>query len=175
MRTDGGKTICENYSARVILLLAIVIDNEPGSDSAGPGFAPPGFARQETTINRREFAPVGCRSRDYHRYTDDLKQINDEKYALLKSYAQMWGDMSDQDALIHIRRWLEVDQKVQELRLKYVPLGQSGTPREKDRNVFSVGPAYQHDDGCAAIIADSFGAREKEYRRPLIRCNRTAP
>jgi hypothetical protein len=58
----------------------------------------------------------------YQHYTNDLKQINDEKYALLKNYAQSWGDMSNQDALIYIRRWLEVDQKVQELRSKYVPV-----------------------------------------------------
>jgi hypothetical protein len=58
----------------------------------------------------------------YQHYTNDLKQINDEKYALLKNYAQSWGDMSNQDALIYIRRWLEVNQKVQELRSKYVPV-----------------------------------------------------
>jgi hypothetical protein len=58
----------------------------------------------------------------YQHYTSDLKQINDEKYALLKNYAQSWGDMSNQDALIYIRRWLEVDQKGQELRSKYVPV-----------------------------------------------------
>jgi len=41
---------------------------------------------------------------------------------LLKNYAQSWGNMSDQDALIYIRRWLEVDQEVQALRSKYVPV-----------------------------------------------------
>jgi len=51
-----------------------------------------------------------------------LKQINDEKYVLLKDYAQSWGNMSNQDALIYIRRWLEVDQEVQALRSKYVPV-----------------------------------------------------
>jgi len=58
----------------------------------------------------------------YQHYTNDLKLINDEKYVLLKNYTQTWGDMSNQDALIYIRRWLEVDQKVQELRFKYVPV-----------------------------------------------------
>jgi hypothetical protein len=58
----------------------------------------------------------------YQHYTNDLKQINDEKYALLKDYAQSWGNMSNHNALIYIRRWLEVDQQVQELRSKYVPV-----------------------------------------------------
>jgi hypothetical protein len=58
----------------------------------------------------------------YQHYTNDLKQINDEKYVLLKNYSQMWGNISNQDALIYIRRWLEVDQEVQALRSKYVPV-----------------------------------------------------
>ena len=67
-----------------------------------------------------------------------MRQINDEKYALLKNYAQMWGDMSDQDALIHIRRSLEVDQKVQELRLKYVPLVSQVLPGKKTATFFQL-------------------------------------
>ncbi len=58
----------------------------------------------------------------YQRYADELQHINDEKYVLLKNYAQSWGDMSNQDALIYIRRWLEVDQKAQALRVQYVPI-----------------------------------------------------
>jgi hypothetical protein len=58
----------------------------------------------------------------YEHYKNDLRKINDEKYALLKIYAQSWGNMSNQDALIYIRRWLEVDQEVQALRSKYVPV-----------------------------------------------------
>ena len=46
----------------------------------------------------------------YYHYSDDLKQLSDERFALLKNYAETWGDMSDQDALIYVRRWLELDQ-----------------------------------------------------------------
>ncbi len=67
-------------------------------------------------VEAEKFWPI------YQHYTNDLKQINDEKYSLLKSYAESWGDMSNQDALIYIRRWLEVDHKVQELRSRYVPV-----------------------------------------------------
>lgn len=58
----------------------------------------------------------------YQHYAGDLKLINDEKFALVKSYSQSWGSMSNQDALIYIRRWLEVDQEAQQLRSKYVPV-----------------------------------------------------
>jgi hypothetical protein len=67
-------------------------------------------------VEAEKFWPI------YQHYTNDLKLIYDEKYALLKNYAQSWGDMSNQDALIYIRRWLEVDQKAQELRSQYVPV-----------------------------------------------------
>jgi hypothetical protein len=58
----------------------------------------------------------------YQHYTNDLKLIYDEKFVLLKKYSETWGNMSNQDALIYIRRWLELDQQAQELRSKYVPV-----------------------------------------------------
>lgn len=69
-----------------------------------------------TDAEAEKFWPI------YQHYTNDLKLIYDEKFGLLKNYAQSWGDMSNQDALIYIRRWLELDQKAQELRSKYVPV-----------------------------------------------------
>jgi hypothetical protein len=58
----------------------------------------------------------------YEHYTNDLKQINDEKYVLPKNYAQSCGNISNHDALIYIRRSLEIDQEVQALRSMYVPV-----------------------------------------------------
>jgi|SRR5580704_3697223 hypothetical protein len=58
----------------------------------------------------------------YEHYANDLKQINDEKYDLLRNYAQSSRDISNHDALIYIRRSLEIDQEAQALRSKYVPV-----------------------------------------------------
>jgi len=58
----------------------------------------------------------------YNHYVRDLQEVNDQKYALLKEYAEMWSTMSDQDALIYVRHWLEVDGQAQALRLQYVPV-----------------------------------------------------
>ena len=57
----------------------------------------------------------------YNRYGDELRQINDEKYRLVREYGEQWPTMTNEQALIYIRRWLEVDEQVQQLRLKYVP------------------------------------------------------
>ena len=45
----------------------------------------------------------------YNHYVKDLQLVNDKKYALLKQYAEMWATMTDQDALIYVRNWLEAD------------------------------------------------------------------
>src|SRR5580704_8908874 len=55
----------------------------------------------------------------YNHYVKDLQEVNNQKYALLKQYAEMWATMSDEDALIYVRHWLEADGQAQALRLKY--------------------------------------------------------
>src|ERR1700746_253196 len=45
----------------------------------------------------------------YNHYVKDLQVVNDQKYALLKQYAEMWATMSDQDAMIYVRHWLGAD------------------------------------------------------------------
>jgi hypothetical protein len=74
----------------------------------------------------------------YRHYVADLIEINNEKYRLIKEYNAMWGNMPDQDALIYIRRWLEVDQKVQALRLSYVPAVSQVLPGKKAATFFQL-------------------------------------
>jgi hypothetical protein len=35
----------------------------------------------------------------YRRYSDELRQINDEKFRLVKDYGQQWGTMTNDQAL----------------------------------------------------------------------------
>lgn len=74
----------------------------------------------------------------YKHYADDLHEVNNEKYALLKQYAEMWSTMTDQDALIYVRRWMEVDQEAQALRLKYVPTVSQVLPGKKTATFFQL-------------------------------------
>jgi len=74
----------------------------------------------------------------YNRYGDELRQINDEKYRLVKDYADEWPEMTNEQALIYIRRWLEVDQQVQQLRLKYVPEVSQVLPGKKAATFFQL-------------------------------------
>jgi hypothetical protein len=74
----------------------------------------------------------------YKHYADDLHEVNNAKYALLKQYAETWSTMTDQDALIYVRRWMEVDEEAQALRLKYVPLVTRVLPGKKAATFFQL-------------------------------------
>jgi hypothetical protein len=74
----------------------------------------------------------------YNHYVKDLQEVNNQKYALLKQYAEMWATMSDQDALIYVRHWLEADGAAQALRLKYVPVVSQVLPGRKAATFFQL-------------------------------------
>jgi hypothetical protein len=74
----------------------------------------------------------------YNHYVKDLQEVNNQKYALLKQYAEMWETMSDEDALIYVRHWLEVDGQAQALRLKYVPVVSQVLPGRKAATFFQL-------------------------------------
>jgi hypothetical protein len=74
----------------------------------------------------------------YNHYVRDLSEVNNQKYALLKQYAETWATMSDQDALIYVRSWLETDGQAQALRLKYVPMVSQVLPGRKAATFFQL-------------------------------------
>jgi hypothetical protein len=74
----------------------------------------------------------------YNHYVKELQEVNNQKYALLKQYAEMWATMSDQDALIYVRNWLEADEQAQALRLKYVPVVSQVLPGRKAATFFQL-------------------------------------
>ena len=74
----------------------------------------------------------------YKHYADDLHDVHNEKYALLKQYAETWSTMTDQEALIYVRRSMEVDANAQALRLKYVPVVTQVLPGKKVATFFQL-------------------------------------
>ena len=69
-----------------------------------------------TDTEATKFWPV------YDQYTADLIKINNDKYALMKDYADNWGTMTDEQAVSLTNRALAVDEKVAALRTQYVPI-----------------------------------------------------
>ena len=74
----------------------------------------------------------------YNKYTQDLRDINDEKYRLIQAYQQHWPTMTNDEALIYIRRWLEVDDQAHQLRSKYVPAVSQALPGKKAATFFQL-------------------------------------
>lgn len=74
----------------------------------------------------------------YDRYTAELVQINNQKYAVLKEYAQTWGTMTDDQALNMLRRSLDVDSQVSQLRQKYVPIFDQAVPAKVTASFFQL-------------------------------------
>jgi hypothetical protein len=67
-----------------------------------------------TDAEAQKFWPV------YDQYTAELVQINNDKYALIKEYAQGYDTMTDAQAQDWTRRVLALDVNVATLRQKYV-------------------------------------------------------
>src|SRR5262252_6964539 len=85
-----------------------------------------------TDAEAEKFWPI------YKHYADDLHDVHNEKYALFKQYAETWSTMTDQDALIYVRRSMEVDAQAQALRLKYVPVVNQVLPGKKAATFFQL-------------------------------------
>jgi hypothetical protein len=58
----------------------------------------------------------------YEKYSNELNEVNGEKFTMIHTYSQNWRSMSNDDAMIFTRRWLELDEKAIQLRSKYLPL-----------------------------------------------------
>lgn len=74
----------------------------------------------------------------YDQYTADLVKINNEKYALIKEYADTWGTMTDAQADALIKRSLAVDEQVAQLRIRYVPIFNQVLPGTKTATFFQL-------------------------------------
>ena len=127
---------------------------EPGQQVAVPNIINPSITDEEIAMLRQDlrakkmqvigqnlslsddeaqkFWPI------YNHYVKDLQVVNNQKYDLLKQYAHMWSTMTDQDAVIYVRHWLEVDAEVQALRVKYVPVVNQVLPGKKAATFFQL-------------------------------------
>jgi hypothetical protein len=74
----------------------------------------------------------------YDQYTADLVKINNDKYALIKEYAESWGTMTDAQAVSLINRALAVDEQVAQLRIRYVPIFNKVVPGKTTATFFQI-------------------------------------
>jgi hypothetical protein len=67
----------------------------------------------------------------YDQYTAELTKLGDQKYVLIKEYAQSYGTMTDAQADDWTKRLLKLDSDVVALRMKYQPSFRKVLPPKK--------------------------------------------
>jgi Spy/CpxP family protein refolding chaperone len=68
-----------------------------------------------TDAEAEKFWPV------YEQYVSELVKINGAKYELIKQFVQSGGSLSDAQAENAVKQWVDIDQSVAGLRMKYIP------------------------------------------------------
>jgi hypothetical protein len=85
-----------------------------------------------TATEATKFWPV------YDQYQAEYTRIGDAKLALIKEYAQNWGAVTDEQALIYLRRAQDIDESVVQLRKKYAPIMSQVLPGKKAATFFQL-------------------------------------
>jgi Spy/CpxP family protein refolding chaperone len=85
-----------------------------------------------TDAEATKFWPV------YDQYAAELTKIGDEKYALIKEYAQNFGSLTDAQAQSLLNRSLALDEATAQLRIKYVPIVNKVLPGTKTATFFQI-------------------------------------
>jgi Spy/CpxP family protein refolding chaperone len=74
----------------------------------------------------------------YDQYSAEMTNIGDQKYALIKEYAQNFGSLTDAQAESLLKRSLALDESVTQLRIKYVPIINKVLPATKTATFFQL-------------------------------------
>jgi hypothetical protein len=85
-----------------------------------------------TDTEATKFWPV------YDQYQAEYTKIGDAKLGLIKEYAESWGTITDEQALIYLRRAQDIDESVIQLRKKYVPIVSQVLPGKKTATFFQL-------------------------------------
>lgn len=85
-----------------------------------------------TDAEATKFWPV------YDQFSVEMTKLGDQKYALIKEYAQNFGSLTDAQALSLINRSLALDEAVVQLRIKYVPIINKVLPGTKTATFFQM-------------------------------------
>ena len=74
----------------------------------------------------------------YDRYATELSKLGDQRYALIKEYANGFGTLTDDQALNLLKRSLSLDEQVAQLRSKYLPIVNQVLPGTKTATFFQM-------------------------------------
>ena len=108
-----------------------VMPQESSSRGAVIGKQDLDLLRKDLRAKRRELTATNLKLTEaegerfwpvYDQYIKELIAINDKKFALIQDYANNYRTMTNDQALLFIRQWLDFDIATNQLRQKYVPI-----------------------------------------------------
>lgn len=74
----------------------------------------------------------------YDQYVSELITINDTKFGLIQEYADNYGKLTNEQSLSFVRRWLDADIAIAQLRQKYVPIVSKVLDGKKSATFFQL-------------------------------------
>jgi Spy/CpxP family protein refolding chaperone len=74
----------------------------------------------------------------YEQYSAEFGKINETRSAVIKEYADGYGQLTDEQADNLIRRWLDTDIAAAQLRQKYVPIFRKVLPGKQAATFFQL-------------------------------------
>jgi recombinational DNA repair ATPase RecF len=74
----------------------------------------------------------------YDQYSAEMSKLVDQRYALIKEYANGFGTLTDNQALRLMKRSLSLDEQVAQLRSKYVTIVNQVLPGTKTATFFQI-------------------------------------
>ena len=74
----------------------------------------------------------------YDQYVSELIAINDRKFGVIQEYADNYGKLTNEQSLSFVRRWLDADVEVAQLRQKYVPIVSKVLDGKKSATFFQL-------------------------------------
>src|SRR3954453_10002909 len=86
--------------------------------------------RQDIRSNKKQLVAANLTLTDpeatkfwpvYEQYAAEMTKIGDQKYAIIKEYAEKFGSLTDAQALSLVKRSLALDEAIAQLRIKYMP------------------------------------------------------
>jgi len=133
-----------SFAVALVLGSSIFVGAQTFAQNSGPQTAQPvasrsggasideeiAMLRSDLRSNRKQVVAANMKLTDveaekfwptYEQYVNELVAINNAKYAIIKEYLQN-TNMTEEQADGLSKRWIEVDEQVVQLRLKYIPI-----------------------------------------------------
>ena len=150
----GRSIIVKNRVVAVLVGAVLLIGSRTCAQTATPQTNPHvisdqdlGLLRKDIRSQRKQLIASNLNLTDqeatkfwpvYDQYVSELININDKKFGLIQEYADNYGKLTNEQSLSFVRRWLDADIEIAQLRQKYVPMVSKVLDGKKSATFFQL-------------------------------------